>query len=173
MSENQVMTYFVLPAVEWKTVKYEKLIPHDLETTPLQLKLDITNNTVDVSFCLMFVPDKYNLDDLSWTLCIRSGSNPAIISKWCKDQQEIPYQSSQFKSGLILWNVTKTGEKLQFDFEVLGRMEHRSDMDCDFDTTWVLFMVKYTEATIEEVFEDRFFYKSSIPGNTSYLLNFF
>ena len=163
------MTYFVLPA-DWEAVKFEKLIPHDLETTTLELKLDITSNAADVSFCLIFVPDEYDLDELSWTLCIRSGSNPAIISKFCKDQQEIQYQSSQFNDGLILWNVTKTGQKLQFDFEVLGRMEHRLDTDCDFDITWVLFMVEYTEATIGEMNEDRFFYKSSIPGNTSCLL---
>ena len=163
------MTYFVLPA-DWEAVKFEKLIPHDLETTTLELKLEITSNAADVSFCLMFVPDGYNLDELSWTLCIKSGSNPVIVSKFCKDQQEIPYQSSQFQSGLILWNVTKTGEKLQFDFEVLGKIEHPLEMYCDFDITWVLFMVEYTEATIEEVNEDRFFYKSSIPGNTSCLL---
>ena len=158
----------VIPAVEWEAVKYEKLIPHDLETAPLELKLDIRNNTADVLFCLMLVPDEYDLDyldELSWTTCIGVGSNAVVTSSFCENQQEIPYQNSQFNDGVILWNVTKTGEKLQFEFEVLGKIEHPLDMDnCDLDITWVLFIDEYPEGTIEEVNEDRFFYKSSIPG---------
>ena len=156
-----------IPAVEWEAVKYEKLIPHDLETTTLELKLDITNNAADVSFCLIFVPDEYDLDDLdelSWT-CIGVGSNTVVTSNFCENQQDIPYQNSQFKDGVILWNVTKTEEKLQLQFEVLGKIEHPFDKDnCDFDVTWVLFIDEYTEETLKEVNEDRLFYKSSIPG---------
>ena len=155
-----------LPA-DWEAVKYEKLIPHDLETTPLELKLDITNNKADVSFCLMFVPDEFDLDvldELSWITCIGVGSNTVVTSNFCENQQEIPYQNSQFKDGVILWNVTKTEEKLQFQFEVLGKIEHPLEMYCDFDITWVLFIDEYPEGTLKEVNEDRLFYKSSIPG---------
>ena len=146
---------------------YEKLIPHNLETTPLELKLDIMDSTADFIFSLAFVPDEYDINNLPISeMSISRGSNPAIISKFCESEREIEFQKSQFEDGWIFWNVTKTSDKLIFDFEVLGRIEHTLYEPCQFHTTWVLFAIQYPEDTEMEGY--RFFYKSAIPGKPTF-----
>ena len=142
---------------------YEKLIPHNLETTPLELKLDITDSTVDVVFSLAFVPDGYDIDDLPISvLSISQGSNHAIISSFCGSEQNLFFKSSQFENGWIFWNVTKTSDELLFDFGGLGRTEHRVDERCNFNAPWVLFKFENSDETVKEV--SSLYYKSTNPG---------
>ena len=147
---------------EWEAVKYGRLIPHNLATYPFELKLDISNNTIDKVVCIAFVPDNYDINYVSYAICISRGTTKAIRSNVCGHSQEITLKNEQLEDGLSLWNITKTSDKLLFDFGVLGRIEHAVDgINCRFDSTWVLFWSFPYEDGLKE---DRFFYKSATPG---------
>ena len=148
----------------WRVVKYDKLIPHNLESKPLELKLELKNNTANVTFCLALVADGYDPSNLTWTMCLRLGPDPTILSNVCETKKEVLIQKEQLENRQIIWNVTKTGNNLYFSFEVLGKFEHKMNKTCNEDTIWVLFQIEYPDGTTNHDYEESFFYKSATPG---------
>jgi hypothetical protein len=132
-----------------------------LEISPCRLKLDTKNSSETGEDCVAFVPDNYVLDDISETMCIKLGSQPRILINDCQDKPQIQFQYSQLTRGLIFCNITKDGDTVRFDFDILGSYEVKLVGTCKIDTVWVIFTSRFSGNGKRDWI---FYYKSVMAG---------
>jgi hypothetical protein len=129
------------------------------------MKLDTKNSSETGVACVIFLQDNYILDDISETMCVKLGTQPRILIDDCKDRQQIPFQYGQLTGGMIFCTITKTGDTVRFDFDVLGSLEIKLIGSCNVDTVWLLFIRTLSRNGIRNWV---LYYKSVMAGQKLY-----
>ena len=123
---------------DWEIVRPNKLIPFDLWTNTLELKVTPTlREGQDTSFCVQFVPDKTK--DNFPRLCVGFGPVTTVIEKNCNAGY---YRTKlELSDETTFWNLTKEDDKIVTDLGGVGRIGKGVSLKypCHKQTVWLIF----------------------------------
>ena len=127
---------------DWQPIEDYKLIPFDLNTFTLELKITATTSPSQqwVGFCVQFVHDgMVNLTAMSPEyFCIEFSPKSRIEEHNCTGENVMDHSVS---NGTSFWNFTRYEDKIVMKAEdtVSSGNEARSKIPCHQTIVWLLF----------------------------------